>query len=199
MSEESRTLEARRLVASARRLRRAFRAALLAVGLALVVPTLGMGLAVGQGSHNVRGGTIGIRNEVERQLFSSLICMCGCPRETLGTCTCDYASERRDELRSAIDAGLTIEAIQKSYVKRFGTQALAVPPSEGANALIWILPLVLLAGGAVLAVRILRGWAARGASQAASREAAARTSTGPAVRDAYDDKLDDELRELDRE
>ncbi len=174
------------------------RALFLTLGLAFVVPTWTMGLAVGQGSHNVRGGTIGIRNEVERQLFFSLICMCGCPRETLGTCSCDYASERRDELRAALDGGLTIEAIQKAYTKRFGTQALAVPPSEGANALIWILPLVLLVGGAVLAVRLLRGWSRRGAELATERALAAGKGA-PAPRDAYDDKLDDELRELDRE
>jgi cytochrome c-type biogenesis protein CcmH/NrfF len=178
-----------------RRGRRLFRAAFFAAGLALTVPTIGAGLAVGQGTHNVRGGTIGIRNEIERQLFSSLICMCGCPRETLGTCTCDYAGERRDELRQALDAGLSIEAIQKSYTKRFGTQALAVPPSEGANALIWVLPLVLLAGGAVFAARLLRTWAARGKALAATGPSA----SAPAPRDAYDDRLDDELRELDRE
>ncbi|HTJ82208.1 MAG TPA: cytochrome c-type biogenesis protein CcmH [Polyangiaceae bacterium] len=175
------------------RARRGLRVVLLTIGLALVAPTIGMHDAVGQ-AHVDRGGTVGIRNDAERQLFWSLICTCGCPRETLGTCTCDYASERRDELRAMIDSGMGMEAIQQAYVKRFGDQALAVPPNSGASRLVWAFPIVAVIAGAYLAVRMLRRWSKRG-NEAASTQTAPKTTT----RDAYDDRLDDELKELDKE
>jgi len=175
--------------------RRALRVVLLSIGLALVAPTIGMKDAVGE-AHVDHGGTVGIRNDAERQLFWSLLCTCGCPRETLGTCTCDYASERRDQLRAMIDQGMGMEAIQQAYVAKFGAQALAVPPNSGASRLVWALPIVLVIGGAYFAVRMLRRWSKRGAESAAALGAPSKKA---AVRDAYDDKLDQELEELDRE
>ncbi len=176
---------------------RVLRVALLAAGLLLVMPAIGVHDAVGQ-AHVDKGGTVGIQNDVERSLYYSLICTCGCPRETLGTCTCDFAAERRDELRGMLTGGMGIEAIQKAYVARFGDQALAVPPNAGASRLVWAVPLVALVVGAFLATRMLRRWSKKGADHRAA-DAAASAATGPLKRDAYDDKLDDELKELDRE
>jgi hypothetical protein len=45
---------------------------------------------------------------------------------------------------------------------------------------------------------MLRRWSKKGADHRAA-DAAASAATGPLKRDAYDDKLDDELKELDRE
>lgn len=150
--------------------------------------------AVGQ-AHVTRGGTVGIQNDTEKQLFFSLICMCGCPRETLGTCTCDYAGERRDELRDMLAGGMTIQAVQKAYSAKFGTKSLALPPNEGLSRLIWALPLVMVIAGAVLVVVVARRWVKRGKQAAAA--AAPGSADGP--RDDYDDKLDRELRDLDRD
>jgi len=47
----------------------------------LIAPTVMTSEAVGQ-AHVTRGGTVGIQNEIERELFFGLICMCGCPRVT---------------------------------------------------------------------------------------------------------------------
>jgi cytochrome c-type biogenesis protein CcmH/NrfF len=177
--------------------RRVLRIALFTMGLLLVMPAVGVHDAVGQ-AHVDKGGTVGIQNDVERSLFYSLICTCGCPRETLGTCTCDYAAERRDALRGMLASGMGIEAIQQAYVAKFGDQALAVPPNAGASRLVWAVPLVALVVGAYLATRMLRRWSKKGADHRAA-DAAATKAAGPASRDAYDDKLDDELKELDRE
>ena len=72
----------------------AVRAGVLATGLFLLgAPSSVLGQQLGEGMK--RTGTVGITNEEERRLFNSLICTCGCPRETLGTCTCDFAHARR--------------------------------------------------------------------------------------------------------
>lgn len=144
-----------------------------------------------------RYGIVGIQNDTERQLFWSLLCMCGCPRETLGTCTCGTAHQIRDELRAELVEGRTLTQIQDAYVERFGPQALAVPRNKGASRLLYIVPLAAIALGAGFVAVTLRRWRRRSEEQAAgpaeSKPVAARG------RDDYDDRLDEELSKLDRE
>lgn len=179
------------------------RITLYAVALALACATTLIGVpSSGQeiGQNMVRSGLVGIENETERSLFWSLICTCGCPRETLGTCTCPWAHERRAELRQMLKDGLSIEQTQQEYVRRFGSQALAVPPSQGGNRLLYLVPLLAIAGGAALVITMLRKWS--GKHSPAPAPAPAAPSSGPQTkpsRDAYDDKLDDELRRMDDE
>jgi cytochrome c-type biogenesis protein CcmH len=186
-------------------------------------PRSAAGQQLGEGMD--RTGTVGIQNETERQLFAALICMCGCPREALSTCTCGYAHDRRAELRQQLAQGRSIEDIKAAYAQQFGPQALAVPPNVGANRLLWAVPLLAIVIGGAFVITTLRRWrrrAAEGASTAGpdpGRGGAARDGSGGAKgprkrksegkrdaagdsadtprRDAYDDKLDDELRDLD--
>lgn len=161
------------------------------------IGTTSQGQEIGQGM--VRSGTVGIENDTERKLFWSLLCTCGCPRETLGTCTCEWAHDRREELRQMIKSGMTVEQAQAEYAKRFGTQALAVPPSTGSNRLLYLFPLVLIVAGAGAVIAILRSWSRRGAGGPPAPASSGGTSppaTKPS-RDEYDEKLDDELRRLD--
>lgn len=174
---------------------------LLAAGvIALLVlmrsPEFAHGQQLGEGMQ--RSGTVGIQNDTERKLFWSLICTCGCPRETLGTCTCGSAHERRDELRAALVSGMTMEAIQAAYVERFGAEALAVPPNKGSQRLLYLLPLGAILVGAGIVIVTLRRWKRRSDEASAAGE---RSPKGvvPGARDDYDDKLDDELKNLDRE
>jgi cytochrome c-type biogenesis protein CcmH len=176
--------------------RRWVRRVLFVGSVVLIAPTVMTSEAVGQ-SHVTRGGTVGIKNETERELFFGLICMCGCPRETLGTCACEYGTERRSELRQMLEGGMDIQAVQKAYSDRFGTQAVALPPNSGASRLIWAAPLVGLILGAFGIVRLMRKWSAKGSRDAKTADDA--KPKGPVKRDAYDERLDDELKELDRE
>ncbi len=158
--------------------------------------TLDPHLAQGQ-QHTGGNGTVTIHNETERQLFWSLICSCGCPRETLGTCPCDFASARREELRDMLAAGKTVEQAQDSYVAQFGTKALAVPRNEGGKRALYAVPVFLILAGAGFAVMTLRKWRARSATLDTAAAKKAKTPSGK--RDAYDDKLDQELKDLDDE
>lgn len=150
-----------------------------------------------------RSGVVGIQNDTERKLFWSLICTCGCPRETLGTCTCGFAHQRRDELRAALAAGRSIEEIQAAYVERFGSEALAVPPNKGSQRFLYLLPLGAIVIGAGVVIVTLRRWSQRrgdgdgGAGGAGGKDAP--KGVAPGERDDYDDKLDEELKSLDRE
>jgi cytochrome c-type biogenesis protein CcmH len=155
------------------------------------------------GEGMVRTGTVGIRDETEKRLFFSLICTCGCPRETLGTCTCGTAHARRDELRELLADGKGIEDIKNLYAQRYGMQGLAVPPSKGIGRAVWAVPIVAMlmgAGGVLLA---LRKWKKRGDGD----PAAAKEGTGGGSkteprdvqkREELDARIDRELEDLDR-
>jgi len=169
------------------------RALVLALGILAATPLFTLREASSQTAGDMEGShPIGIENETQRKLFFSLICMCGCPRETLGTCACNFAHARREELRAGLAGGKSIEVLQAEYAKRYGPQALAVPPNVGANVALWALPLGAIALGAIGVVFAIRKW----------RRAAIEAPVGvpmTGATDEYDAKLDRELRELDRE
>jgi len=155
-----------------------------------------------------RSGIVGIQNDIERQLFWSLLCTCGCPRETLGTCTCGFGHQRREELREELSAGKGIETIKADYVKRFGTVALAVPPNTGSQRWVWIAPLMAIALGAGVVGFVLRRWVkpsgpgpggGNGGDSGGGSKGKPSKEPKRADENKYDDKLDEELKALDRE
>jgi cytochrome c-type biogenesis protein CcmH/NrfF len=147
------------------------------------------------GEGMVRSGMVGIQNEAERKLFYSLLCTCGCPRETLGTCTCGFGHARRTELRAQLEEGLTMDQSHVHSGKRFGTQALAVPPNSGANRVVFLLPLAAALLGATGIFFSLRRWRRRSTEQ--DRVAAKAKPPAGTKLDDYDEKLDQELKDLD--
>jgi len=153
--------------------------------------------ALGQMGHT-GNGTVEIRSETERQLFWSLICTCGCPRETLGTCPCDIATARRNTLRGMLEEGKSVEQIQDAYAAEYGIKSLAVPRNKGANRALYAVPIVLILAGGLFAVMVLKKWSRKGAELAVARGQEG-VQDKPAARDKYDDRLDDELKELDDE
>lgn len=180
----------------ARRARGLVRVAVLAIGIFAAMPLLHVDEVQGQLQGDMEGWhPVGIENEDQRKLFWSLICMCGCPRETLGTCNCNIAHQMRQELKADLAAGMSIPDIQAAYAKRYGPQGLAVPPNTGANWLLWALPLSAIALGAAGVAFLFTRWKKQSAAAAAAEGPVA---TGPAEKDAYDDKLDRELEELDQ-
>lgn len=151
------------------------------------------------GEGMVRTGTVGIANDTEKRLFESLICTCGCPRETLGTCTCGTAHARRDELRGLLETGKSVEQIQELYGQRYGLAGLAVPPNRGIGRAVWAVPIVAILIGAGAVLFALRKWKARGDDGPGGPGAAGGgASGGPAKRDELDDRIDRELEDLDR-
>lgn len=156
-------------------------------------PTLAWAQQLGEGME--RTGVLDIRNEDERRAFAELQCTCGCPRESIATCTCGFASGFRSEVRAMMARGLTPEEIKAEWVRRYGPQALTVPPNSGANRLLYAAPLALIAVMGAFAVVLLRRF--RHVSDAKAR--AAESPVAGAKRDEYDDQLDEELKQLDDE
>ncbi len=128
--------------------------------------------------------------------FASLRCMCGCPRDLLSTCSCESAEAAREAVRKQLAAGMTKEQILLAYQQVNGMASLAVPPDAGALRAIYAVPLVAFLGGAVGLGFMVRRWRARGAARRVTPSTGAAAAVD-SLRDEYDTRLDDELRDLD--
>lgn len=104
-------------------------------------------------------GDTAFEREDVHALGLKVVCYCGCPHLQVSKCYCGTADEIREDLARQIDAGMTEEQIIAAYVAEHGTWALAVPPREGFNWIIWIGPFVLLVVGTILVVVLGRRWA----------------------------------------
>jgi cytochrome c-type biogenesis protein CcmH len=158
--------------------------------------------ALGQAEAMDRSGVLDIHNEQERAIFSHLRCTCGCPREAISTCTCGSAGEFRKQVRGMIAQGMTLEQIKAEWVKRHnGPDALMVPPNTGAAQFVYLAPLGAIVGMAAIVITALRKFRKKSdqvdaTNKKTTESESAAAKAGP---DAYDDKLDEELKRLDQE
>lgn len=145
-------------------------------------------------SSSLHSGTVKIENPKEKEIFSALRCMCGtCARDLLSTCACGEAEETRERLREKIASGLTKDQIVAEYSAQYGTASLAIPPNTGAMQSIYVVPLTVIAGGAVGLGMALKKWRGQ-ASEPKAKPGKAKKATRE---DTYDARLDAELKDLD--
>jgi cytochrome c-type biogenesis protein CcmF len=131
---------------------------------------------------------------LHRQLESELMCLCGC-RAPLGSCpmqpNCDHWKEEEALLTEYLDQGMTHDQVVAAFVKRYGSQeVLGAPLDRGFNRLLWLLPY----GTGALGV-VLLGAAAVKLSKRPHN--APESIDKPDVGEDLEQRLDDELRDLD--
>ena len=120
----------------------------------------------------------------------SLKCNCGCGLD-VHSCQfqmqCGTSPAWSERIRKDLEAGLTPEAIQASFVAEYGPTVLMAPPAEGFNLLGYLLPAfaIVTAGAAVLVV--IRAGRGKGAEVARVDE----------VSDEEQARLAAELRKLE--
>ena len=152
-------------------------------------------------SSSLHSGTVHIEDEGERALFGNLRCMCGgCARDLLSTCACSTADDARAAIRKKVAAGETRDQIINEYAAEWGSASLAIPPDKGAMRAIYAVPLAVIAAGAVGLGVIVRRWRRKGddsASPGDRKKPAAKNGEKPTGPDAYDARIDDELKDLD--
>ena len=83
-----------------------------------------------------------------------------CQNQNLRDSNAFLAADLRREIRRLIEEGKTDEEILDFLVSRYGEFALYRPRASGKTLVLWVAPLVLLAGGALLAIAIVRKRAA---------------------------------------
>jgi cytochrome c-type biogenesis protein CcmH/NrfF len=143
---------------------------------------------------------------VARRLFKDLVCMCGgCQRETLEGCKCGFARQERAKVLKML-AGMdlsTPEAQEKAYqavitafIAEHGEQVLTVPLPKGFNRLAGIGPYVIFGLATLLVVVLGVRWVRRGRVVAPAKTDPM-AGLSKTEREDLEDRLDDELRELD--
>ncbi len=174
----------------------------LGICLALMpVPAFAQSTQPPRAQPSQQSGSVHIENMAERQVFGQLRCMCGtCPRELLSSCGCDDgyagANQTRARLRARLANGDTPEKIIDDYVKEFGTASLAIPPNSGVMRAIYAVPIVALIGTGVGLGVVLRRWRSNDGARD-GKKGPAPDATADGKRDAYDDRIDAELKDLD--
>lgn len=133
------------------------------------------------------------RNELERDLRKTIVCMCGCGRQTLSECTCGFAAKERGIIARLIDEGRSREQIIRHFLDKYpGESALVVPQDVGFNRLAWIFPVVIIAAALAALGVLARRW-----SQQARLSAASTKTSSETDRASYERRLDDDLDDMD--
>ncbi len=88
-------------------------------------------------------------------LTHELRCM-QCQNESIADSPVGLASDLRRQVRDMVLAGKTDEEVRNYMVSRYGEFILFRPRFSARNAWLWLAPLVFLALGAIVAVRVLR-------------------------------------------
>ncbi|HUQ08066.1 MAG TPA: cytochrome c-type biogenesis CcmF C-terminal domain-containing protein [Kofleriaceae bacterium] len=133
-------------------------------------------------------------------LMKDLVCLCGgCKRENLHDCKCGYAAMERKKVLAMLaghdlttDAGRATarRAVVGAFIREYGGEHVLATPRSSAT---WLVPYLAVAGGLVLIFFVGRGLVRKGGNT--PKPATAGTTAADA--EAYDEKLDDELRDTD--
>jgi cytochrome c-type biogenesis protein CcmH len=67
----------------------------------------------------------------------------------------------RELIRQQLSEGRTEAQITDYFVANYGVRVLAQPPASGFTTLVWVLPVIGLAGGGLFLWRLLRRWQGR--------------------------------------
>jgi cytochrome c-type biogenesis protein CcmH/NrfF len=101
---------------------------------------------------------------------------------------CHGREAQRAKLTAHIESGKDHDQIVSAFVSEFGQDILMAPIDRGFNRLAWLFPYLVGAGGAVAIGFAAIRW---------SRHHSAQIDEAPTADAALDERLDDELRNLD--
>ena len=134
------------------------------------------------------------RTPTEKKLFKELVCQCGtCGRQTLAECACGTAVKMRNVVMKMLDEGKSYDDVIAYHLQAYpGQSALVVPLDKGFNRLAWLFPYLAGLAGLVAAGVVALRWSRRPLPAAPLAAGA-----GGPVNRALNDRLDDELRDLD--
>ncbi len=81
-----------------------------------------------------------------------------CQGESVADSPSQLAQEMRGVIRQQLQAGRSEQQVVQYFVDRYGQQIVWSPPWQGFTLLAWLVPIILLLGGAVLLLMVLRDW-----------------------------------------
>ena len=94
-------------------------------------------------------------NAVAKKLYCPV-----CPNTPLDVCETQACADWRQQIREQLADGWTEDQVMDYFVEQYGERVLAEPERSGFTSLVWILPVVALVLGLIVAVQALRSWRA---------------------------------------
>ncbi len=92
-----------------------------------------------------------------KQLMETVRCLV-CQGQSIADSDAEMASDMRSMIRERIALGEKPEDIRRWLVERYGDWVTYAPPTRGSALILWMLPLLLLFVGGVLAAGRIRRW-----------------------------------------
>jgi cytochrome c-type biogenesis protein CcmH len=126
-------------------------------------------------------------NRVARELYCPV-----CENIPLDVCPTQACADWRADIRDKLAQGWTDEQIKTYFAQQYGDRVLARPPARGLSALVYIIPVVTVVGGAFALYRFLRAQRQRATLTSSP---APSTSTPAFPPDDYRARLEQELKE----
>jgi cytochrome c-type biogenesis protein CcmH len=84
-----------------------------------------------------------------------------CDTRSLDDCNTQTCIQWKEQIKDLMSQGYTRQEILDWYVARYGEYVLQEPRMSGLATLVWLLPIVAVAGGIVWLSFILRKWSAK--------------------------------------
>jgi cytochrome c-type biogenesis protein CcmH len=126
-----------------------------------------------------------------KQIEAMVIAPC-CWSQQVSVHQSPAADEVRKDIRKQIAEGKTRQQILDAYLAQYGERILAEPPARGFTRTLYVLPVLLLVLSGVVLSFVVTRMARQPALAGGPAEPPAAES-----RDAYGEKLNEELRDLD--
>ncbi len=82
-----------------------------------------------------------------KRVGMKLACLCGACKNSVGDCPmigCHYAVPAREQIDQMQKANMEDQAIVDKFIEQQGIKALVVPPAEGFNLAVWVMPGVMI-------------------------------------------------------
>jgi cytochrome c-type biogenesis protein CcmF len=133
------------------------------------------------------------RTPFEKQMQHEIVCTCGaCGHQTLAECrkdNCGTSHQMRGDLAALIDQGKNRDEIIQAFMAKYGgEEMLGAPLDRGFNRMAWLFPYLIGATSAVAVGFVAVKWTRKADDEGAPQ---------PAIDSALNERIDDELRDLD--
>jgi cytochrome c-type biogenesis protein CcmH len=128
-----------------------------------------------------------IDDEVNR-IAKTLYCPV-CPNTPLDICNTQACVDWRNDIKRLLQEGKNEQQIREYFVVRFGPQVLGAPPAEGFNWLAYVLPVIGILLGVLIAWLSVRTWLVRRVPGAAPVDV-------PEIPKEYAERIEKEMKEL---
>lgn len=110
------------------------------------------------------------QSERAKDIGTEIMCMCGGCNDAAGKCThsggafagpCAFAQKELKEVDERVANGSSDDLVLQSFVQEYGPTVLISPPAHGFDLWAWLMPVIALLAGVILALSVAFHWKRR--------------------------------------